>query len=217
MPETMPKKRGRPTTPRLTRDAIGREAVAMLAETGDLTLPGLAARMDVRPSAFYKHVSGRAEIIELARGALVEKVPALDLDDPELTLEQVVRRLFRMLVAAFSAVPALTPLLFAQPVSDPTTLAVYDRAARRLIETGMPQPLVLPFIETLDTIAAGAAIDKLAPTSAWQIPEDRHGEFATLVSVQTTADDIDPVAVIEDVLTTGILHRVAQTTAPTSH
>lgn len=212
MPETMPKKRGRPATPRLTRDAIGREALAMLAETGAVTLPGLAERMDVRPSAFYKHVSGRSEIIELARGALVERLPAVDLDDPQLTLEQVVRRLFRMLVAAFSAVPALTPLLFSQPVSDPTTLAVYDRAARRLITTGMPQHLVLPVLETLDTVAAGAAIDKLAPTSAWQVPDDRRDEFAALVAVQGTADDIDPVGVIEDVLTAGILHRVAQAT-----
>jgi AcrR family transcriptional regulator len=216
MPEPKPKKRGRPATPRLTRDAIGREALAMLAESGELTLPGLAERMDVRPSAFYKHVSGRAEIIELARGSLVEKIPGLDLDDPELTLEQVVRRLFRMLVAAFSAVPALTPLLFSQPVSDPTTLAVYDRAARRLMETGMPQPLVLPILETLDTVAAGAAIDKLAPTSAWQVPDDRRDEFPSLVAVQSTADDIDPLAVIEDVLTAGILNRVARaaTAAP---
>jgi hypothetical protein len=121
-----------------------------------------------------------------------------------------------MLVAAFSAVPALTPLLFSQPVSDPTTLAVYDRAARRLMETGMPQPLVLPILETLDTVAAGAAIDKLAPTSAWQVPDARREDFASLVAVQSTADDIDPIAVIEDVLTAGILSRVARATAATS-
>lgn len=212
MPTSVPKKLGRPRTPRLTRESIGREALAMLAETGTVTLPGLAKRMDVGQSAFYKHVSGRSEIIELARGALTEHTPALDLDDPDLTLEEGVRRLFRMLVAAFSAVPALTPLLFSQPVSDPSTLALYEKAAARLMELGMPQPLVLPIIETLDTVAAGTAMDKLAPTSAWQVPDDHSSEFATLLAVQSSADDIDPVAVIEDILIAGILHRVARAT-----
>ncbi|HKT55776.1 MAG TPA: hypothetical protein VJR25_03305 [Microbacterium sp.] len=212
MTQTVPKKRGRPKTPRLTRDAIGQEALAMLAQTGTVTLPGLAERMDVGQSAFYKHVAGRAEIIELARGALVESLPEPDLEDPDLGLEDVVRRLFRTLVAAFSAVPALTPLLFAQPVSHPSTLAVYDRAAARMMELGMPRALVLPVLETLDTVAAGAAMDKLAPASAWQVPPDRESDFAALVAAHDFAEDVDPIAVIEDVLTVGILHRVARAT-----
>lgn len=60
-PDTGRRRRGRPRT--IDLDVISRAA---LAEIGDLSVAGVASRLDVSQGAIYHYVSGREELVRLA-------------------------------------------------------------------------------------------------------------------------------------------------------
>jgi AcrR family transcriptional regulator len=195
---------GRPRTPRLSRKEIGRAALAMFEEEGSLSLPRLAERLGVRQSSFYKHVTGRQEIIELARGALVDRVPV-----PEFgadNLDAVIRQTFDALRKAYRQVPALLPLMLAQPVSHPAALALYDRFAAAFELAGTPVHLIIPALETLDSAAIGATLDAYTMEAAWKIEDEDQPRYPHLSAAQeaVSAERVDRFAFLADVLSAGL-------------
>jgi AcrR family transcriptional regulator len=195
---------GRPRTPRLSRKAIGRAALEMFQEEKSLSIPRLAERLGVRQSSFYKHVTGRQEIIELARGALVERAAI-----PELTsgsLDEIIRLTFDALREAYSLVPALLPLLLAQPVTHPAALELYDRFVEAFELAGTPIHLVIPTLETLDSAAIGASLDALTMESAWSIKEEEQGTYPHLSAAKQAVAEhpVDRFAFLSDVLSAGL-------------
>ncbi|MEZ2388382.1 hypothetical protein AB6813_02325 [bacterium RCC_150] len=199
-----PSRLGRPLTPRLSRKAIGREALAMFEEGEDLSLPRLAERLGVRQSSFYKHVTGRQEIIELARGSLVDRVKMPE-TVPE-DLDGLIRQTFEGLRKTYSLVPTLLPLLLTQPVSHPAALTVYDRLAASFLDAGVPDHLVIPTLEALDSAAIGASLDAMTMESAWHIPEDDRQSFPHLsTALQAVAThQVDRFAFLAEVLSAGL-------------
>ncbi len=195
---------GRPPTPLLSRSSIAEGALALLQEEGSFSLPRLAARLGVRQSSFYKHVSGRAEIIELVRGTLVARLD-LDLSDAD-DLETVIRRIFDLLRRGYASVPALVPLMLDQPVTHPEVLALYDGFAGKLAAVGVPVDLVLPTLEALDSAAIGAALDAISIESAWQLPEDGSTAFPHLAAAQqaSATDQELRFRFLADVLVAGL-------------
>lgn len=195
---------GRPRTPRLSRKAIGRAALAMFEEEEGLSLPRLAERLGVRQSSFYKHVTGRQEIIELARGSLVDRVRTPQPLASEL--DGLIRQVFEALRNAYGLVPALLPLLLTQPVSHPAALALYDQYAEAFLNAGVPEHLVIPTLETLDSAAIGASLDALAMESAWSIPEEDRADFPHLSTAQkaVATHQVDRFAFLADVLSAGL-------------
>ncbi|MFJ3957398.1 TetR/AcrR family transcriptional regulator [Arthrobacter sp. NPDC090010] len=173
---------GRPSTPRLNVEKIGHEALALLEEEGVLSLPRLAERLGVRQSAFYKHVASRADIVELARGALAERMV---FPRPSRDLPVLVTQLFDSLLDTYRGVPAILPLILVQPVTNPGVLAVYERIAEALLAAGVPDSLVLPAVEAIDSAAIGAALDTQAMENAWSVPQEQAAGFPHLVRVQT--------------------------------
>jgi AcrR family transcriptional regulator len=200
---------GRPKTPRLSRKAIGREALALFEEEKGLSIPRLAERLGVRQSSFYKHVTGRQEIIELARGSLVDRVripgPRTKEEGPD-DLDTAIRRIFEALRKAYAQVPALLPELLTQPVSHPAALALYDRFAAIFLNAGVPERLVLPTLETLDSAAIGASLDAITMESAWSINEEDRPSYPNLSAAQTAAatSQVDRFAFLADVLSAGL-------------
>ncbi|MEA5455145.1 TetR/AcrR family transcriptional regulator C-terminal domain-containing protein [Sinomonas sp. JGH33] len=194
---------GRPRVPRLSLERIGHEALAMLEEEGTLSLPRLAERLGVRQSAFYKHVSGRAEIVELARGALAERAP---LPEPAADFAELVRGTFHALRGTYQSVPALLPLILTQPVSNPAALAIYDRLAAAFGAAGVSGHLILPAIEAIDSAAIGAALDSLTIEAAWQVPPGKAASFPHLVAAQEAlaARSVDRFAFLAETLAAGL-------------
>lgn len=195
---------GRPRTPRLSRKAIGRAALEMFQEEESLSIPRLAERLGVRQSSFYKHVTGRQEIVELARGALVERSPM-----PELktgNLDEVIRLTFDALRKAYSLVPALLPLLLTQPVSHPAALELYDRFVEAFELAGTPKHLVIPTLETLDSAAIGASLDAMTMESAWSITDEEQDTYPHLFAAQKAVAEhpVDRFAFLADVLSAGL-------------
>ncbi len=195
---------GRPLSPRLSRKAIGSAALEMFEKEEGLSIPRLAERLGVRQSSFYKHVTGRQEIIELARGSLVEKVRIPDL--PAGDLDAAVRQIFEALRIAYSQVPALLPQLLAQPVSHPAALALYNRFADAFVRAGVPDHLVVPTIETLDSAAIGASLDAITMESAWSIAEEDRPTYPHLSAAQQAVaiNHVDRFAFLADVLSAGL-------------
>lgn len=203
-PTSKPTRLGRPLSPRLSRQAIGRTALAMLEEEGSISLPRLAERLGVRQSSFYKHVTGRQEIIELARGALVERVPVSERTAGGL--DGVIRQTFEALRSAYREVPALLPLMLAQPVSHPAALALYDRFAAAFEQAGTPAHLIIPALETLDSAAIGATLDAYTMEAAWTIGAEDQSRYPHLSAAQeaVAAEQVDRFAFLADVLSAGL-------------
>lgn len=199
-----PARLGRPRTPRLTRKAIGHAALALFQEEEALSLPRLAERLGVRQSSFYKHVTGRQEIIELARGSLVDHVrmPATPAED----LDGLIRQTFESLRNAYCLVPAILPLLLTQPVSHPAALQLYDRFAEAFKKAGVPEHLIIPALETLDSAAIGASLDALTMESAWNIADEDREKFPHLSGAQlaVASHHVDRFAFLADVLAAGL-------------
>lgn len=178
--------------------------MALFVEEGALSIPRLAERLGVRQSSFYKHVSGRQEIIELARGHLVDLVPAPTPTPHDLST--TVRNMFEALRSAYAQVPALLPELLAQPVTNTAALKLYDGLAKALGEAKCPPHLILPTIEAIDSAAIGASMDALSMEHAWKIQDKDRPNLPHLSTAQRAAATfhVDRYAFLADVLSAGL-------------
>ncbi|NAZ75595.1 TetR family transcriptional regulator [Kineococcus sp. T13] len=157
----------RPTTPLLSRGQIFAAALAQVDATGALALPRLARDLGVSTSSLYHHVKGgREEVVEGIRGLLTEgSMPTSRHEDEgwrEFTHRWAVQ--YR---AAFAAHPAAVPLMTAQTVAHPATLASYELLAEVLHEAGFGDEEVLHAVTVLDCFVLGSALDAGAPVDVW--------------------------------------------------
>lgn len=171
----------RPTTPLLSREQIFRAALDQLDRTGALTLPRLAKDLGVSTSSLYHHVKGgREEVVEGIRGLLsgegmlTERVPGED-------WVRFVDRWASRYRAAFAAHPAVVPLLTAQTVTHPVTLASYEALADVLHEAGFSDDDLLHAVTVLDDFVLGSALDAGAPVEVWAASQDPGSRLARAV------------------------------------
>jgi AcrR family transcriptional regulator len=154
----------RPRRPILSRDLIVATALDLVDRTGRFTLPELAQRLGVSVSSLYHHVDGRASIVEGIRELVTSTMTPLtepDWRDAVVAWATSYRD-------AFAAHPAAIPLLVTQTVSDPVTLAQYERLAELLHErAGLTGADLVVAITMLDTLCLGAALDLAAPSEVW--------------------------------------------------
>ncbi|TQN33563.1 TetR family transcriptional regulator [Haloactinospora alba] len=155
----------RPSRPRLSRDGICATALGLVDETGHFTVNGVAARLGVRPSSIYNHVSGREEIVEGLRGMLVP--PRSALPSEEVPWEEAVAEWARQYRNALSEHPRVIPVLVSQTVTDPATIALYERVARVLERAGFAGEELVTAVTVLDSFILGAALDATAPIELW--------------------------------------------------
>lgn len=150
---------------RLDLDAILDAALALVDDTGRLTMTELAAALAVSPSSLYHHVGGRAEVLELVRGRLVAHF-ADPSPDPSDWSDRVLSWA-RAIRDAISAHPRLVPLLVAQHVTAPAELHGYNSIVRELHHAGFPAEELMLWISVFDALAIGSALDLSAPEDVW--------------------------------------------------
>ncbi|WP_432547585.1 TetR/AcrR family transcriptional regulator C-terminal domain-containing protein [Kineococcus sp. SYSU DK004] len=157
----------RPTTALLSRPRILTAALELVDTTGTFTMPRLAARLSVSTSSLYHHVpGGREEVVEGLRGLLCEgAMPAGT--EPGEGWREFAGRWARGYRAAMAAHPRVVPLLTAQTVSDPATLAGYEALARVLHADGFADEDLLHAVTVLDCLVLGSALDAGAPVDVW--------------------------------------------------
>ena len=100
---------GRPSTPRLTRDAILTEALVLLTKGEQaLTIRALAQRLNVTPMAIQHHIGTRDALIHALADHVLARVPTETEGPPTERL----RALMQSYVQTITAHPNLTLALF---------------------------------------------------------------------------------------------------------
>lgn len=165
--------RGRPSLPRLTRDAILAEALALAATGGGpLTLRHLAARMQVTPMAILHHMGSHDALIHAMTDALLAPIINDEPGEPRA-------RLAALLLAYATAVqghPALTVALFAIPGPLPAQAQhLTDAVEALLLQSGLPPPEARLRRDILIDWVHGMALS--------QAPEDPAPALFTLLDV----------------------------------
>ncbi|MBB6406223.1 TetR/AcrR family transcriptional regulator C-terminal domain-containing protein [Arthrobacter sp. AZCC_0090] len=161
----------RPLKPLISIDAVVTAALDLIDESGDFSLPKLAARIGVSPSSIYNHVSGREEILELVRGRITEGdplLPGVPLD-AEASWEDVLRSEIRTYRENFARHPRAAPLMVMQTVRNARVIAFYERMASVLEEAGFRGADVASALAMIDSFAIGAALDLSAPGNVWDV------------------------------------------------
>jgi AcrR family transcriptional regulator len=191
----------------LSEDSILDAALALIDDTGGLTMAALAAQLGSTASSIYHHFRGRQAIIEALRDRIGEQIP---LPTETADWERVLRQFLRDYRDAFARHPRLIPLLTAQTVSGDKTVAVYDRLVRILTRAGFPAREQLLWISVLDNFVLGSALDAAAPDEVWRShPANTPALTAALSASPTGRQRADAAFLLgTDALVTGMRARL---------
>ncbi|WP_328841447.1 TetR/AcrR family transcriptional regulator C-terminal domain-containing protein [Streptomyces europaeiscabiei] len=152
----------RPRTPLLDRRRIGAAALRLADDQGVLTIPALARKLGVAPSALYHHVSGRDEIVSLMREELALETSPGGWDSSQ-PWEQALEEWARSYRTAFATHPGAVPLLATAPLAEPFMHAMYEKVAELLLTAGFSASQVMPLITAMESFVLGSALDLVAP------------------------------------------------------
>ncbi|WP_433826712.1 TetR/AcrR family transcriptional regulator [Actinoplanes sp. CA-015351] len=147
-------------------DLIVDSAIALMDETGTITMADLANRLGSSPAAIYRHVDGRNEILILIRNRVLEPVGAAV--NPAAPWTEQIAAWLRSLREHLGRHPRLVPLLTAQHVTSTTELVGYARVIDVLGAAGFPDSELILWTSVLDEFAIGSALDLSAPDEVWQ-------------------------------------------------
>lgn len=128
-----------------------------------LTMKRLATRLNRRPSSLYNHIDGRIDLIERMRAIIVE-----DIDVSSFGLkawDEALRDWAYSYLAAFAARPNCIRLLATTPITDPSTLRMYETVVSALTAAGWPDGDAVAVMRTVEAHVLGSALDVVAPDS----------------------------------------------------
>ncbi|MBJ8338639.1 TetR/AcrR family transcriptional regulator C-terminal domain-containing protein [Antrihabitans sp. YC3-6] len=173
----------RPSQPILSAGIITDAALRAVDSTGDFTMPGIAAKLSVRPSSLYNHVSGRAEIIELMRSRAMAEITVASEEDENWS--DTVARLAREYRRSYAKHPRLIPILTSQTVRTGVAFAMYNALAQAFSDGGFAPAQVLAAITTLDSFVLGSALDLAAPEEVWADVPDANDAMRAALATST--------------------------------
>jgi AcrR family transcriptional regulator len=162
----------RPSEPLLDRGAIAKAALALVDQTGDFTIPQLAAGLGVHPSSLYYHVEGKAEIVELLRAEIIK-----GLDHTPLVSEpwdEALARWARTYRDLFAQHPKAIRMLATAPVRMPEVVDAYEHAVTALLRAGFRDREVLALIVAVENFLLGSALDLVMPDDMIEVDKERH-------------------------------------------
>ncbi|GAB3128428.1 TetR/AcrR family transcriptional regulator C-terminal domain-containing protein [Glaciibacter psychrotolerans] len=149
----------------LTSRQIAQAALDLIDTFGSeaLTMKQLATQLNRRPSSLYNHIAGKDDLIERMRALIVE-----DIDTSSFATEPWDDALVawaRSYLAAFAARPNTIRLLATTPITDLSTLRMYDVVISALIESGWADGEAVAVMRTVEALVLGSALDIIAPDS----------------------------------------------------
>ncbi|MCW4355445.1 TetR/AcrR family transcriptional regulator C-terminal domain-containing protein [Hoyosella sp. YIM 151337] len=177
---------GRPPRRLLTADWIADEALKMVDESGDFTMPGIAGRLKVRPSSLYNHVSGRSEIIELLRARMMAQIDVEQVRERAAEWPELVLGIAREYRRSYAQHPRLIPLLTATTVQTEVAFGMYNALADAFTDAGFAPAEVLHAITSVDSYVLGSALDVAAPEEVWATPPEAGEAMRAAVSAAGT-------------------------------
>ncbi|MEO6199724.1 MAG: TetR/AcrR family transcriptional regulator C-terminal domain-containing protein [Cryobacterium sp.] len=128
-----------------------------------LTMRSLAARLDRRPSSLYNHISGRDDLIEGMRALVVEEIDTSTF--AVTTWDEAIVVWAESYLAAFAMRPNCIRLLATTPITDPSTMRMYDVVVSALVRGGWADGDAVAVMRTIEALVLGSALDAIAPSS----------------------------------------------------
>lgn len=121
--------------PQLDRELIVAAALETVEEAGldDLTMRGLAARLDAAPMSLYRHVADKDELVGLVVEALVAGLPPIE---PVGPWDEILVAAFARMRGLLRAYPGLAAHLSSQAVITPSSLRLAESALEALRRAG---------------------------------------------------------------------------------
>lgn len=147
----------------LTSRQIAVAALDLAEKRGSeaLTMRALATKLNRRPSSLYNHIGGRNDLIERMRALIVEEI-----DNGAFATEPWDSALIswaQSYLAAFATRPNCIRLLATTPVTDPSTLRMYEIVIEALVRGGWPDGEAIAVVRTVEGHVLGSALDLMAP------------------------------------------------------
>ncbi|GAA1179780.1 MULTISPECIES: TetR/AcrR family transcriptional regulator [Nesterenkonia] len=159
-----PRRRGRPSSPVLSREGITAAAIRIVSTRGydHLTMASLARELGVAASALYNHVSSKQDVLVLLQDRLNEQIDTSGFST--LPWEEALRRWALSYRDCYIRHTELIPIMAVLPVADaPQTLRMYERVTAALENAGIPGPEAVDMIVGVEALVFGAAYDASAP------------------------------------------------------
>lgn len=156
----MPSNSEAPRRRTLSRGKIFASALRLVDEhgTGALNMRRIADDLGVRPSALYRHVSGKDEILAGIRLLIGEKITMARFGSRPWDEELLV--LGRRYRDAFAEHPNAVPLLATTPfASESSIIMFYDEVLRLLMREGWSGAEALDILTAFDSFLLGSALD----------------------------------------------------------
>ena len=214
---------GRPA--RLTRPAIVEAATALVERGGPsaLTMKALGQALGADPSAIYRHVADKDELLRAVGDRLLDGV--VDGLPGDRSWDEVVRTTCRRLRAALLAQPALAALARDAPTRQPNELLLTETLLAALVAGGFDPARAAAAYHALIEVTVGAATidgavgalpapERRRTYAAWRrayrhLPRDRYptSRLAAPFLYRGTADQ--RFALTVDALLYGLLATVA--------
>lgn len=182
-----PRRRGRPSTPLLSRGKITTAALAVVARSGydGLTMAALARELRTAPSALYNHVKSKDEVLNWLQDDVNDTIDTSGFaHDP---WDLALTRWAHSYRDAFARHSPLIPVIAVLPVSGaPHTLAMYERVADGLRRGGWPEDQVVDTIVAVESFVLGSAMDVAAPEWIFDVGDrkDAAPTFAAAVAAR---------------------------------
>lgn len=184
---------GRP--PRTSRIAILNAALAVADDDGlhAVTMQTVARRLGLTTMALYRHVAGKADLLDGLVELLLTQFP---LPPADLPWQERLARLAHGVRDAATRHPGVFPLLLQRPVNTESARRVRDAAQAALREAGLGPDAAARAERLLSTAVLGFAASEAAGRFAHHDPAVLDADFACLLSslrllLQAAAADQD--------------------------
>lgn len=129
------------------RAMIGAAAVSILCESDaqSLTMTNVAKRLGVRSQTLYHHVRSVSDIIDAARAVLIGQIDLECLDEAVPLAEGFTAFAVRY-AEVFQPLAGNIWEFFRHPITDATTIAMYERLLARALASGLSDARALTLI-----------------------------------------------------------------------
>ena len=147
----------------MNRRKIAAAALQLVGREGleALTMKRLAQEVDRRPASLYNHIAGRQDLIEAMRGILAEHIQADQFQSVEW--REALEAWARDYMRAFTEHPNVIALMATTAISDPATLATYERVVAGLVRGGWRRGEAVAVMRAVEAYVLGSALDIVAP------------------------------------------------------
>ncbi|WP_162464355.1 MULTISPECIES: TetR/AcrR family transcriptional regulator [unclassified Mycolicibacterium] len=167
----------------MNRRGIALAAISLVEREGleSLTMKRLAQELDRKPASLYNHISGKQDLIEAIRALIDEQIDASGFD--ELEWRPAMEAWARNYLRVFSKHSKLVVVLATTAISDPVSLATYEKVVSSLVAGGWPRGRAVAVMRTVEAFVLGSALDLLVSDtllSRATVPKDRVELYSNL-------------------------------------